>query len=132
MTTLTVQNQVTQNLLTLTITNHSNMTKIYAKGLYFNKLPDTTPDTVKKWKKGSVSVQTESFINFIKENMEYANAKGYLNFDLTLNEKDGEKFYSFVLNTWKPEKKESDKDWGLPNDADLDATFGSNTGDIPL
>lgn len=108
------------------------MTKIYAKGLYFNKLPDTTPDTVKKWKKGSVSVQTESFVNFIKENMEYANAKGYLNFDLTLNEKDGEKFYSFVLNTWKPEKKESDKDWGLPNDADLDATFGTNTGDIPF
>lgn len=30
------------------------------------------------------------------------------------------------------ERKESDKNWGIPNDADLEATFGSNTDDIPF
>jgi hypothetical protein len=106
--------------------------KIYAKGIYFNKLPDTTPDTVKKWKKGSISVHAENFKNFLAENAEFAN-NGYLRFDLTLNEKDGEKFFSFVLNTWKPEKKEGDKNWGIPDDADMDATFGrQNDIDIPV
>ena len=79
---------------------------VYAKGLYFNKNHPDTPDTVKKWKKGGVSIHVENFINQLRELNVHANDSGYINFDLTENEKDGEKFYSFRLNTWKPEKKE--------------------------
>lgn len=82
---------------------------IYAKGLYFNKLKPETPDSVKKWKKGGVSIHIENFTAQLAELKEYANDKGYINFDLTENEKDGEKFLSFKLNTWKPEPKDADK-----------------------
>lgn len=82
------------------------MDNIYAKGLYFNQVHPNTPDEVKKWKKGGVSVHVENFNEFVKQNLEHVNDKGYLNFDLTKNEKDGETFYSFKVNTWKPEKKE--------------------------
>lgn len=76
---------------------------IYAKGIYFNKLPDNTPDSVKKWKKGSIAVHIDNAIEHLKSLKEYENDKGYIYYDLTQNEKDGEKFYSFKLNTWKPE-----------------------------
>lgn len=76
---------------------------IYAKGLYFNKNHPDTPEEVKKWKKGGVAVHIENFTNQLSELKEYSDDKGYIKFDLTENEKDGEKFLSFKLNTWKPE-----------------------------
>jgi len=76
---------------------------IYAKGLYFNKNHPDTPDTVKKWKKGGVAIHIENFTAQLAELKRYADAKGYIKFDLTENEKDGEKFFSFRLNTYKPE-----------------------------
>ena len=81
---------------------------IYAKGLYFNKLKPETPDSIKKWKKGSISVHIDNFVEQLKELKQYESDRGYIIFDLTENEKDGEKFLSFKLNTWKPEdvKKE--------------------------
>jgi hypothetical protein len=90
---------------------------IYAKGLFFNKLKPDTPDSIKKWKKGGVSIQVENFVAQLKELTEYVSEKGYLNFDLVENEKDGEKFLSFKLNTWKPEKtevKDSIEDSNIP------------------
>lgn len=81
---------------------------IYARGLYFNKLKPETSEEIRKWKKGSVSVHVENFVAQLKELSAYVSERGYLNFDLIENEKDGEKFLSFKLNTWKPEdtKKE--------------------------
>ena len=77
---------------------------IYAKGIYFNKLHPNTPDSVKAWKKGSLAIHIDNAIEHLTSLKQHANEKGYINYDLTLNEKDGEKFYSFRLNTWKPEK----------------------------
>jgi len=78
---------------------------VYAKGLYFNKLHPDTPDAVKKWKKGGVAVHIENFTAQLETLKEHADDKGYIKFDLTENEKDGEKFLSFKLNLWKPEPK---------------------------
>lgn len=85
------------------------MESIYAKGLYFNKNHPDTPEEVKKWKKGNVSVHVDNFTAQLAELKEHANEKGYIKFDLNENEKDGEKFLSFKLNTWKPEPKEEQK-----------------------
>ena len=76
---------------------------IYAKGLYFNKLKPETSEEVRKWKKGSVSVHIDNFVAQLKELKSYESERGYIMFDLVENEKDGEKFLSFKLNTWKPE-----------------------------
>lgn len=83
---------------------------IYAKGIYFNKVKDGTPESVKKWKKGSIAIHIENAIEHLQSIKENANDKGYVYYDLTQNEKDGEKFYSFKLNTWKPENKQEDID----------------------
>lgn len=83
---------------------------IYAKGLYFNKLKPDTPDSVKKWKKGSVAINVEAFVTQLNELKDKANEKGYIYFDLTENEKDGEKFLSFRLNDWKPEEQVTPSD----------------------
>lgn len=74
---------------------------IYAKGMYFNKNHPDTPEAVKKWKKGGVAINVEAFIAHLQEVKQYADEKGYVKYDLTLNEKEGEPFYSFKLNTWK-------------------------------
>jgi hypothetical protein len=76
---------------------------IYAKGLYFNKNHPDTSAEVKKWKKGSVSVHIENFVTQLESLKSYADEKGYIKFDLCENEKDGEKFLSFKLNTYKKE-----------------------------
>jgi len=86
----------------------SEQKSIYAKGLYFNKNHPDTPDNVKEWKKGGVAVHIENFTNQLAELKDKADDKGYIKFDLTLNEKDGEKFYSFRLNTWKKEEAVKD------------------------
>lgn len=77
----------------------------YAKGIYFNKVKDDLPESVRKWKKGSLAVNLTTAVDYLKTLAEHQNEKGYVYFDLTLNEKDGEKFYSFKLNTWKPEER---------------------------
>ena len=82
---------------------------IYAKGLYFNRVKPDAPDSVKAWKKGSVAIHVENFTAQLAELKSKANEKGYIYFDLTENEKDGEKFLSFRLNDWKPEQQ-SDSD----------------------
>lgn len=74
---------------------------VYAEGLYFNKNKPTTPESVKKWKMGGISIQKDRFMAQLA-NLP-ADEKGYVRFDLTKNEKDGEVFYSFRLNDWKPE-----------------------------
>lgn len=75
-------------------------THVYAQGLYFNPVKPETPDAVKKWKKGSISIQRDRFVAQLNE-LE-VDEKGYVRFDLTKNEKDGKPFYSFKLNDWKP------------------------------
>jgi hypothetical protein len=77
---------------------------VYAKGLFFNPVNPKTPDEVKKWKKGSVSILKDKFIEQLKT-LE-ADDKGYVRFDLTKNEKNGETFYSFKLNDWKPQPRD--------------------------
>jgi predicted SpoU family rRNA methylase len=81
------------------------MEKIYAKGLYFNKNHKDTPEEVKKWKKGGVAIHIDNFTAQLLELKSYADEKGYIKFDLVENEKDGEKFLSFKLNTYKKEAK---------------------------
>lgn len=78
---------------------------IYAKGLYFNKNHKDTPEAVKKWKKGGVAVHIDNFTAQLNELKGHADEKGYIKFDLCENEKDGEKFLSFKLNTYKKEAK---------------------------
>jgi hypothetical protein len=99
--------------------------KIFVDGMMFRNPNPQAPAFIK----GDISVNVEKFKDFCVKNADYTSEKGWLN--ITLKESRGGAMY-FELNTWKPEKKESDKDWGLPNNADLDATFGSNTGDIPF
>ena len=77
---------------------------IYAAGLYFNTVDPKTPDEVKKWKKGSIAINKAKFMEQLAT-LE-PNEKGYVKFDLTRNEKDGEVFYSFRLNDWKPEPRD--------------------------
>jgi hypothetical protein len=77
---------------------------VYAAGLYFNTVDPKTLDEVKKWKKGSIAIHKAKFMEQLAT-LE-ANEKGYIKFDLTRNEKDGEVFFSFKLNEWKPEKKD--------------------------
>tara|TARA_R110000868_G_scaffold317240_1_gene578044 strand:- start:1054 stop:1365 length:312 start_codon:yes stop_codon:yes gene_type:complete len=81
---------------------------IYAKGLYFNKLKPETSEEIRKWKKGSVSIHIDNFVEQLKKLKSYESVRGYIIFDLVESAKDGEKFLSFKLNTWKPEdtKKE--------------------------
>jgi len=78
---------------------------IWAKGMYFNKNHPDTPDSVKAFKKGGVSIHIDNQIAQLQEIKEHANEKGYVKFDLLENEKDGEKFLSFKLNTWKKEEE---------------------------
>ena len=93
---------------------------VYAKGLYFNpNHPDTKPE-IKAWKKGSVSVHIDNFIEQLKTLKSEADQKGYVRFDLTLNEKNGEKFYSFRLNDYKPPVKEEERQFDI--DKNLDDT----------
>ena len=83
------------------------MENTYIKGLYFNKVHPNTPEEVKKWKKGRISIHAEKLVEWIKNNSQHINEQGYINADLTQNEKDGEKFYSVKVDTWKPEAKDS-------------------------
>lgn len=76
---------------------------IYAAGLFFNRVKPETPDSVKAWKKGSISIDVAKFSAQLAELKGKANEKGYIYFDLTENEKDGQKFLSFRLNDWRPE-----------------------------
>jgi len=89
---------------------------IYAKGLYFNKNHKDTPEAVKKWKKGGVAVHIENFTAQLETLKEHADEKGYIKFDLVENEKDGEKFFSFKLNTYKKEAntEKADTDEYMP------------------
>ena len=77
---------------------------IYAQGLYFNIVDPKTSDEIKKWKKGSIAILKDKFIEQLKT-LE-TDSKGYVRFDLTKNEKNGETFYSFKLNDWKPEPRD--------------------------
>jgi predicted SpoU family rRNA methylase len=81
---------------------------IYAKGLYFNKNHKDTPEAVKKWKKGGVAIHIENFATHLDEVKHHSDEKGYIKYDLVENEKDGEKFLSFKLNTYKKEVKPED------------------------
>ena len=95
----------------------SDKQSVYAKGLYFNaNHPDTKPE-IKAWKKGSVSVHIDNFTEQLKGLKGEADQKGYVRFDLTLNEKNNEKFYSFRLNDYKPPAK---SDNAVPPSDDLD------------
>jgi len=84
----------------------AEQTAVYAKGLYFNPNHPNTPDSVKEWKKGSVSIQIDNFIEQLRSLKDKSDQKGYVRFDLTKNEKNGEVFYSFRLNDYKPPVKE--------------------------
>lgn len=83
---------------------------IFARGFYFNKNHKDTPEAVKKWKKGGVAVHIDKFTAQLNDLRSYADEKGYIKFDLVENEKDGEKFLSFKLNTYKKEVTAPDEE----------------------
>ena len=108
---------------------------IYAEGLYFNPVKPETPDAVKKWKKGSISIQKDRFLAQLTALP--ADEKGYVRFDLTKNEKDGKPFYSFKLNDWKPlpvTQTEAQKmfDEHKPSKPDYDDAAAIKAEDIPF
>lgn len=81
------------------------MTKIYPKGIYFNKPRDGAPDFVR----GSISIKSVDAIKFIEE---HTNSSGYVNLDIL----KGEKGLYLVLNDYKKEEKkeeikEDDLEW---------------------
>jgi hypothetical protein len=61
----------------------------FIKGLFVNKPSDKVPEFVK----AKVSISADSFIPFLKDNV---NGKGYINFDI-LESKDG-KYYAKLDN----------------------------------
>ena len=60
----------------------SKTEKIYAKGLFVNAPREGAPDFVM----GSLSI-TKDFVNFVKENEQYFNDKGYLRLNLLIGDK---------------------------------------------
>lgn len=81
---------------------------VFAKGLFWSRPREGAPDYIK----GNMSVNVESFITFMKENMQYVSPKGWMSLDLKVS-KDGQTLY-FQVNTWKPlEKPEALKNNGL-------------------
>jgi predicted lipoprotein with Yx(FWY)xxD motif len=107
---------------------------VYAQGLYFNVVKPETPEAVKKWKKGSISIQKEKFLAQLNELP--ADDKGYVRFDLTKNEKDGEVFYSFRLNDWKPlpviQADTAEKKFNQIGRPDYDMEAAIKAEDIPF
>lgn len=69
--------------------------KVFAKGIYFDKPKEGSPDFVK----GKISVKVDDFIAFAKE---HEKKSGYINLDLKKS-KEGKLYLE--LNSW--EKKES-------------------------
>lgn len=68
--------------------------KIFANGLSFKRPNEKAPEFVK----GSLSIKTDEFIDFLKAN----SVNGWVNLDL--KESQGGKLY-FELNTWQPKEK---------------------------
>ena len=68
-------------------------------GLFVNAPRPNAPDFVK----GSISINAGKFVNWLKENRELINEKGYINIDLLESQKGD--WYAKV-NDWKPEKKQ--------------------------
>jgi len=68
----------------------------YAQGLYFNEPSEKAPDFVL----GSISVKPGEFANWMKDNAESKDDKGYLRLDVKRSK--GGKVY-VALSTWKPD-----------------------------
>jgi hypothetical protein len=74
--------------------------RIFPKGIYFNEPHPKAPHFIK----GKVSINVEAFKQFIDDNPELINEKGYLRLDL-LEKKQEDKYgkYNFQVDTWKPD-----------------------------
>ena len=73
----------------------------YAQGLYFNEPHERAPDFVL----GSISVKPGEFANWMKENSEAKDAKGYLRLDVKKS-KNGKVYVA--LSTWKPDASKAE------------------------
>jgi len=76
------------------------MEKIFADGLIWQDPHEKAPDFIK----GSLVINAERFNDFLKNNMQYASAKGWLK--VTMKESKGKTIY-FELDTYKPAPKET-------------------------
>lgn len=72
--------------------------KIFADGILWKDPHEKAPEYVK----GELIVNAEKFNEFMRNNMQYASAKGWLN--IQMKESKNGSIY-FELNTWKPAPK---------------------------
>ncbi len=76
--------------------------KVYPKGIYFNEPHEKAP----KFIVGNISIQVDNFQDFLNENSQYINEKGYIRFNvLEKKEKDDFGKYNVLLDTYKSEGK---------------------------
>lgn len=101
--------------------------KIFAKGIYFDKPREGSPDFVK----GRISVNVAEFIEFAKK---HEKKSGYINLDLKKS-KEGKLYLE--LNTWTPKEKvenitdeEAEKKLNELSDTSTDDSI--NPSDIPF
>ena len=76
---------------------------IYPKGIYFNEPSPKAPTFIK----GNISIDVNKFIEFISENRNLLNDKGYLRLNI-LEKKVEDQYgkYNIQVDTWKPSKQE--------------------------
>lgn len=70
---------------------------IFADGMNFKQRHEKAPETVR----GSVYFKASKFIEFLKK---HEDEKGFVNTKMMKSKKDGSIY--FILDTWKPAKKE--------------------------
>lgn len=91
--------------------------KIFAKGIYFERPREGSPEFVK----GRINIKVPDLIPFINE---HQNNAGYVNLDLKKS-KEGKLYLE--LNTWKPTPKVEEK-----REPTIDPVTGVDTNDIPF
>ena len=78
-------------------------TMIFADGMNFKARHEKAPETVR----GSIYFKVAPFITFLERNKD---ERGYVNVKMMKSKKDGSIY--FILDTWKPEKKNIDSETG--------------------
>lgn len=73
--------------------------KVFAEGIYLNKVYDNAPDFIK----ANVSINVKSLISWLATNQKYADEKGFIKL-VGKESKQGKRY--FELDTWKPDNKE--------------------------
>ena len=93
--------------------------KIFANGLSFKRPNEKAPSFVK----GSLSIKTDEFIEFLKANT----VNGWVNLDLKESQKGT---LYFELNTWQPSDKFVKKDGKIAVEPREDEEI--NVEDVPI